>query len=69
MSISECPAGKSDRRGGVHKINCIKTEAWGGEMMEKHWCVGMVCAVGVLRARGDEVGVAALTKGLRRGHL
>ena len=61
------PAGKSDCRGGVYKINWIKTVARGGEKAEKYWCVAMVHAVGVLKARGDKVGVAALTKGLRRG--
>ena len=63
------PAGKSDCRGGVHKINCIKMVAQGGEKVEKHWHVAMVRVVGVLKARGDKVGVVALTKGLRRGHL
>ena len=62
------PAGKSDCIGGVHKINCIKTVAQGGEKAEKCWHVAMVRAVGVLKARGGKVGVAALTKGLRRGH-
>ena len=61
-------ASKSDRRGGVHKINCVKMVARGGENTEKHWNVAIVCAFGVLKARSDEVGVAALTKGLRRGH-
>ena len=62
------PTCKSDRRGGVHKINCIKTVVRSGEKVEKHWHVAMVCAVGVLKARGYKVGVVALTKGLRRGH-
>ena len=61
------PAGISDRRRGVHKINCIKTVARCGEKVDKRWRVAMVRAVGVLKARGDKVGVAALTKGLRRG--
>ena len=61
------PAGKSDRRGGVHKINCAKIVARGGDKVEKHWRVAMVRAVGMLKARGDEMGVAALTQGLRRG--
>ena len=61
------PAGKSDRRGGVHKTNCVKTVSQGVEKAEKHWHVAMVRAVVVVKARGDEVRVAALTMGLRRG--
>ena len=61
------PAGKSDHRGSVHKINCVKMVSQGVEKAGKFWRVALVCAVGVVKARGDEVGVAALTKGLRRG--